>query len=242
MDASVVGDLLARERRGPETALYDAARDRCRSYRDVCTTAYKAGNFLRYLGVDGGDTVGIAAEARPQPLFTFLGGALLGAVTRFDASADAAADAAALLVSVDAEASVSAPPGTKLAVYGGAPARPDTVHWEETVWSENPAFPPTPVDPADPLVAAAGGSETHSHASVLAAARDVVEEWGLGPGDGVAVRASLSDPHTVAAGVVAPLLAGGHVVLPASDGAGTDAAVAVGDGPEPSFDPGSVPL
>jgi hypothetical protein len=238
MDASVVGDLLARERRGPETALVDGTRDRSRSYRDVCTTAYKAGNFLRYLGVDGGDTVAIAPEARPQPVFTFLGASLLGAVTRFAATTDAAA----VVVDAADEASVSPPPGTKLAVYGGAPARPDTVHWEETVWSENPAFPPTPVDPADPVVASADGTTTYDHGRVLAAARRVVEEWSLDAGDGVALRAPLGDPRTVAAGVVAPLLAGGHVVLPATDGSRTDAVVAVGDGPEPSLSLDSVSL
>jgi hypothetical protein len=235
MDVAVVGDLLARERRGPDTALFDATRGKARSYRDVCTTAYKAGNVLRYLGVDGGDTVAIAPEPRPQPIFTFLGATLLGAVTRFAVTVDAAA----VVVPAAEESAVSPPPGTKLAVYGDAPASNETVHWEETVWSENPAFPPTPVDPSDPVLVAPDGS-TRDHRRTLEAARSVVEEWELGRDDGVALRAPLSDPRTVAAGVVAPLSVGGHVVLPGDDA--TDAAVAVGDGPEPSLSLDSVPL
>lgn len=234
MNAAVVGDLLARERRGPDTALFDAVRDRTRSYRDVCTTAYKAGNVLRYLGVDGGDTVAIAPDPRPQPLVTFLGAALLGAVTRFEMTSDAAA----VVVPAAEESAVSPPPGTKLAVYGGAPESPDVVHWEETVWSENPAFPPTPVDPDDPLLST--GTATHGHGEVLDAARAVVEEWGLTADDGVALRAPLSDPRSVAAAVVAPLLVGGYVILPGEEE--TDATLAVGDGPEPSLSLDSVSI
>jgi hypothetical protein len=241
MDASVVGDLLDRDRRSPDAALYDGVRDRTRSYRDVLTTAYKAGNVLRYLGVDGGDAVAIAPDPRPQPLFTFLGATLLGAATRFAATPEATEAAAAVVVPVAEEASVSPAPGTKLAVYGGNPAGAETVHWEETVWSENPAFPPTPVGPADAVLASADGTTTFSHRAVLDAARHVVDEYGLGAGDGVAVRASLGDPRTVTAGVVAPLLAGGYVVLP-DDGSEPDAAVTVGRGTDPSMSLDSVPL
>ena len=147
-------------------------------------------------------------------------------------------EAAAVVVPAAEESSVSPPPGTKLLVYGDAPRSTAATHWEETVWSENPAFPPTPLDSDDPLLAA--GNSTHSHGAVLDAARAVVDKKGLTADDGVALRASLSDPRTVAAGVVAPLLVGGHVVLPGD--ARTDASVAVGDGPEESIPLGSVPL
>jgi hypothetical protein len=47
----------------------------------------------------------------------------------------------------------------------------------------------------------------------------------------VAVRASLADPGTVVAGVVAPLIAGAAVLFPDEDSVG-DFAVVDGDAPE----------
>jgi len=58
------------------------------------------------------------------------------------------------------------------------------------------------------------------------------DRWSLSPGEAVAVRAPLTHPGTVAAGVVAPLLEGGVVVL-AGDGPTTaDRAVVAGAGPD----------
>ncbi|WP_132057511.1 hypothetical protein [Halorussus amylolyticus] len=59
----------------------------------------------------------------------------------------------------------------------------------------------------------------------------MADDWNLEPGDEVAVRASLADPGTVVAGVLAPLLAGAAMLLP-DEGATGDFAVAVGDAPE----------
>lgn len=243
-DARVLGDLVARDRRTDATALraLGGERDRSYDYRNLCTTAHKAANFLRHLGVRGGaaatdpgrGTVAVAPDPAPEPLLTVLGTAALGGVARFDPRSDAAARA--VVVHVDDVERHDPPPGTKLVAYGGDPADPSVEHWEEGVWSENPAAPPAAVDPGDPVL---GADRTYTHAELLAAARTVVDRLSLAPGDEVAVRSSLADPRTVAAGVVAPLLVGGAVVLPA-DGFVGDAAV--GDGPEPrTVAPGDVP-
>lgn len=228
----VLGDLVARERRSDRPALRTSGGRRY-SYHDFCTTSYKAGNFLRYLGVRAGDTVAVEPDPLPEPILTFFGAVQLGAATRFDPSVSRRSDTAgeepprATVVPVDRESAFSLPPGHKLAVYGGSPESPQVAHWEQEVWSENPAFPPTEVDPAS--AALVGDDGAASHETLLAAARRVVAETGLGDHDEVAVRASLSEPAVVVAGVLAPLLAGATVVFPAADEV---CDVAVGDGPE----------
>jgi hypothetical protein len=227
----VLGDLVARERRSDRPALRTAGGRRY-SYHDFCTTSYKAGNFLRYLGVRAGDTVAVEPDPLPEPVLTFFGAVQLGATTRFDPRVSRRPDAdgdppRATVVPVDRESEFSLPPGHKLAVYGGSPESPQVAHWEQEVWSENPAFPPTEVDPASPaLVSGAGES---SHEILLSVARRVVAETGLGEHDEVAVRGSLSEMGVVAGGLIAPLLAGATVVFPADDEV---CDVAVGPGPE----------
>lgn len=252
--ARTVGDLVARERRAGAPALrsFAAGDERTLRYRDCVTTAAKAGNVLRHLGVRGRGAVdaapapddrtdapapwlvAVAPDLRPEPLLAFLGAAAVGAVVRVDPDAGAVR---VCVVSADEQGAYGSPPGTTLVVYGGDPAASGTVHWESEVWSENPATPPVDVGPDDPAVVA---DRHHTHAELLAAARTVVDRLDLAPGDGVALRASLADPRAVAAGVLAPLLAGGVVVLPDGE---PRAGVAVGDGPEPtSLSPDDVSL
>lgn len=221
---NVLGDLVARDRRSGHPAFYAAETDRSISYHDFCTTAYKAGNVLRYLGVREGSTVAVLGAVGPQPLWAFYGAGQLGAVTRFvedTAAAEAAAPRVCVLTVADEER-VSPGPRTKLATYGGSPAQVTTLHWEKELWSENPAVHPTDVDPGDPLLTT--GAETYTHEAVLEAARAVVTAFDLDETTRVAVRGSLSDPHVVVAGLVAPILAGGTAVAPNGE---TSAEVAV---------------
>ncbi len=217
---NVVGDLLARDRRSREVALVtDDGGER--TYHDLITNAYKAANVLRYLGAREGATVAVPAETSLHATLAFLGGARLGACVRFDPDAGLAAGDRVVVVPVDRETESVPPPGTNLAAFGGPPERPETTYWEQELWSENPGTPPSSVGPDDPVVRAPGRDV--EHAALLDAARSVVREHGIGPESRVVVRTTLSDPGAVAAGVVAPLLVGGTVVLV---GPGADEATA----------------
>jgi hypothetical protein len=241
---NVLGDLVARGRRSDRPAVHLVDADRTISYHDFCTTAYKAGNVLRYLGVRAEATVAIGGSVGPQPLWGFYGAGQLGAVTRFaDREEAVSTGARVLLLPVADEKTVSPPPETKLATYGGAPARATTLHWEKELWSENPAVHPADVTPTDPLLNT--GAETLSHGDVLEASRAVCDEFALDESTRVAVRGSLSEPHVVAAGLVAPIVAGGTVVVP-NESESADLAV-VGshraEAPEPRLcRPGDVPV
>ncbi|QOS11753.1 acetyl-CoA synthetase [Haloferax sp. Atlit-6N] len=220
----VIGDLMARDRRSDRLALRVDGPGRTYTYHDLITTSYKAGNVLRYLGVRKGARVAVDPVSLPEPLLTFLGAAQLGAVTAFDP----AVEARATVVAVDRETEFAdLPPGQKLAVFGGPPSSPATTHWEQEVWSENPAVHPEIVAPDDPALVA--DDREFTHGDLLDAARRVAADFDLGEDDTVAVRSSLSHPGTVVAGVLAPLLAGGTIRIPAGDEA-VEAALAVGDG------------
>ncbi|MFC7096202.1 acetyl-CoA synthetase [Halobaculum marinum] len=216
-DIALVGDLVARERRSERLALHAAELDRTYSYFDLCNTACKVGNVLSHRGVREGDRLVVDPVPLPESVLTFLGAGLLGAVTEFDADPGRECDARAVVVPADREAEFDLPGGSKLICFGGDPERPDTTHWEQEVWSENPAFPPTFHDSGDPVLRDPDADRTYSHAELLDGAGEAVDALAIDADSRVAVRAPLSDPRTVAAGVLAPLLAGGAVALPNGD-------------------------
>ncbi len=217
----VIGELVGRDRRSDRLALYDATADRTYSYFDLCNTAAKAGNVLRHVGVRPGDPVWIEPRPDPEPVVTCLGAVQLGAVVRFvgphDGNAGWLADEQpeAVVVHAAAESAASPDPGTSLVVYGGEPAGTAVTHWETEVWSENPAAPPAPVGTDNAALAA--GSDSHTHRALLAAAETARERGPITDRTAVVVRASLAEPRAVAAGVLAPLAAGGAVTLPDGD-------------------------
>ncbi|MFB6170571.1 MAG: hypothetical protein ABEJ06_05425 [Haloarculaceae archaeon] len=221
MPPDVLDDFVARERRSDDAALLAAASGREYDYRRFCTSAWKVGNFLSQLGVRAGTTVAVAPELAPEPVLAFYGAATLGATVRFDPPADT--DARAVVVPTAEMTDYDLPPGSTLVVYGSPPDSPAVSYFERDVWSQNPTQPPDRVTPEETLLAT--GTDAYTHRAVLAAARAAVESLSLSATDRVAVRAPLTAPGAVAAGLVAPILAGGEIVLPDGDGI-WDAAVA----------------
>ncbi|WP_435179846.1 hypothetical protein [Halorussus sp. AFM4] len=240
MDA--LGDLVTRDRRSGDPALVAPRETRRYDYRRFCNTAWKTGNFWRRRGVHEDATVAVADDPEPEAVFAFLGAALLGARTRFGLpDPDGAGDEPDSSSNVDARVVVApsdevggypVPPGSQRVGYGGPPDDPAIAHFERDVWSENPAFPETPVDPETVALTTERGE--FSHADLLSAAREVADDWGLELGDEVAVRAPFADPGTVVAGVVAPLSAGATILLPDDDAVGDFAVDGTGgrDAPE----------
>nr|WP_282594728.1 AMP-binding protein [Halomarina salina] len=235
----VLGDLVARSRRSDDPALLAPAVGRTYDYRRFCTTAWKVGHFLRHLGVRTGRSVALVGDDRPEVVLSLYGAALLGATVSFDPPTEEVVDSRVLLAPSDRVDAFDVEPGTQRVAYGDAPSDPGVAYFERDVWSENPTEPPDRVSPDDVLLHDLDG-ESYTHAAVLDAARRVVEEWGLEPGDRVAVRAPLARPGAVVAGLVAPVLAGGAILLPDGDAVG-DLAVGGGEAPESGvLDPATV--
>ncbi|SDQ65000.1 hypothetical protein [Natronobacterium texcoconense] len=235
MTAATVDDLLTRDLRDDRTALVDAT-GKPFDYHWLCTSAWKSGNFLRHSGVRNGVTVGVVGEG-PLALLAFFGTTLLEGRTRFDPPTDLVDedDVRALVAPVDdlEDDTYDLPRGAQKVGYGRKPDAPDVQHFDAGIWSENPAFPPLDVDPGTTMLT--DGDRTYTHEEVLEAARDVIDEHGLETGDRVVVRAPLSDPRTVVAGIIAPLLADGVIVL-GDDGDDERGEVAVSSAsvPEPN--------
>lgn len=206
----VVGDLLARDRRSRSPALVTREGGE-RTSRDLITNAHKAANVLRYLGAREGTRVAVDPTPAVHATVAFLGAARLGAPVRFDPSAGVDAGDRVVVIPVGDEPSTIPSPGTSLAVFGGAPERSETTHWEQELWSENPATPPATVSKTDPVIRAGAGEVTHSR--LLEAADAVAATHEIGSGTRVVVRTSFADPRAVAAGVVAPLAHDGVTVL-----------------------------
>lgn len=221
------------------TALRSAGDpERTYDYDRLRTEAHKTGNLLSHEGVRDGRRVGVADDPVPETVLTFLGAALTGAVVRFDPPGEF--DGRAVVVPVGRVDDYDLPPGGRRIAYGGAPTDPAVVHFEEEMWSENPTFPPPAAAPTDPLLST--GTETLSHGEVVDAARQVVDEYGLGPDAVVALRSDLARPGAVVAGVVAPLAAGATVLLPAEDDASAAThLVTAGEATVPTVDPGRWP-
>jgi hypothetical protein len=234
---NTLGDLVARNRRSGDPAL-SIPDSRGYDYHRLCTTAWKTGNFLRHLGVRQGVTVAIHTASAAQPVLGFFGAALLGASVRFDPPTEI--DARVLLAPGASVEEYELPSGGQYVSYGDSVPDPTVSHFETDVWSENPVFPETPLPPETVALSRSNDREI-SHAELLDAGNTVASDWNLESGDSVGVRAPLSDPRTVAAGLVAPLLVGAEIVLDADRTA--DFAVSDSAAPEPSvLAPNEVPL
>jgi hypothetical protein len=234
MDADVTGDLVARDRRTDDPLVrFDAGKTDLYTSHKFCTDAWKAANRFRYDGLGPGTTVGIADDPVPPALLSFFGAALLGATARFAPPTET--DVRLLVASAGDADAWDLPPGSTRIAYDGPPEDPAVAHFERDIWSENPTMPPAEPEPDDPVLATA--DETFAHETLLTAAERVVAEYDLTAEDSVAVRASLTEPGTVVAGLLAPLAVGAAVFLPGVEESGT-VAVGVGDAPEPrTIDP-----
>ena len=215
----VVGDLLARDRRSRDLAIV-TPDGRERTYHDLITNAYKAANVLRYLGAREGATVAVHPDPGFHPTLAFLGAAGLGASVRFDPAAGLDAGDRVVLVPTAEESTADPAPGTNLAVFGGPPTRPETTHWEQELWSENPGMVPSTVEPADTVVS--GPGSPISHQRLLALADAATRTAAIDADTRVVMRAPITDHRALAAGVVAPLVTGGTVVLDRALGAESD--------------------
>ncbi|WP_257299056.1 hypothetical protein [Haloarchaeobius sp. FL176] len=228
---NTLADVLARDRRSDSPALFAEGPTTQRyDYRRFLTTAWKTGNLLHKRGVRTGAEVAIVSSPRAQPVLTFLGASLLGAVTTFDPPT--AVEARAFVAPTDRLGAYDIAPGTATVGYGTEPETPAHDYWEGGVWSENPTMPPEPTSPSDAILD--DGDRQYTHGDLVTGAEWVADELGLTADDTVAVSGTVASPAVLTAGVVAPLVAGASIRF---DG-GDEDAVAVADGTSVDVSPG----
>ncbi len=207
----VLGDAIARERRSDSIALSAPAVGRCYDYRRFCTSAWKVGNFLSYIGVRSGAGVAIADDPLPEPVLTLYGAAALGAIVEFDPPASVDAATRAVVAPTAEIGPYSVGPETKRVAYGDPPEDPSISYFERDIWSENPTPPPDRVDPDDPLFRI--DDRTYTHETVLEAARAVIDHRAIEADSVVAVRGPFADPSVAVAGLIAPIVAGARLSI-----------------------------
>ena len=239
---ATVDEVLTRERRDDRPALVDAS-GRVYDRHWLCTSAWKAGNFLRHTGVRRGVTVGVVGDG-PRALLSFLGTALLEGRTWFDPPTDLT-DAPSIRTLVAPAADLdryALPTGTQRVCYGDEPTAPDVHHLDAGLWSENPSFPPTAIEPDTPLLGPVGRADRSvSHAEAMRAVTDLVDEYDLESGTRVGVTGSFADPRVIVAGVLAPLVADGVLVL-GEDRSAATVDLLVTDGTEERYSIPTLPL
>lgn len=220
-----VADVLAIGHDRGGTAFDAAERSTGYSYREFCTSAWKAGNLLRHYGVRTGSHVGVVVgpkapddgdepgvlQASPGPLFATLGATLLGGAADLDPAQSFDGDA--LIAPAAWLDRYSIAPGCSRIAFGGPPEEADVVHFEGETWSQNPVAPPEAGAIESDAIALVDGatSRQHTHADLLAAAREFVAANDLRGDARVCVRGPL-DGAAFAAGVLAPLVAGATIV------------------------------
>jgi Acyl-coenzyme A synthetases/AMP-(fatty) acid ligases len=196
-DAETLSAICARTRRDDTPAL--RTPERTVTYHTLITDSYRAGNALRYMGVDAGDHVAIDTSALVRAVPAMLGAAQLGAVTAIGPAMEQAS-VALLQAPLTEEAGYD-----RLAVYGAAPAAPSVVHWEATMWSENPAIHPVSVAGDWPVLT--DGTHTWTHAEVLRG-MDVVGAPGV-------ISGPIDAGERLIDGVIGPLAEGSCVEITA---------------------------
>lgn len=206
--ARTAGELFVREGRSEASAL--VGEGRTYDYDWVFTSTWKAGNFLRHAGVREGVTVGVVGDG-PIALLAGFGTALLSGTVRFDPPHDLGEEVRALVAPVDAIGDYDLPRGAQRVSYGGDADDPAVHDLEAGLWSENPSFPPTGIDPGVAMLT--DGERAYSHHDLFGAAHEIVSRHGFDGRARVRPAAGFADPRSFAAGVLAPLLAGGTVVL-----------------------------
>lgn len=195
------------------------------SYREFCTSAWKAGNLLRHYGVRSGSRVAVVVgpktpevgdepgvlRASPDPLFAALGATLLGGMAVLDPAPPIDGDA--LVAPAAWLDRYEVGPGCARIAYGGPPEDADVVHFEQATWSQNPVAPPEAAGVVAETVAVREGADGRedTHDDLLAGAREFVAATDLRGDSRVCVRARL-DAEAFATGVLAPLVAGATIV------------------------------
>jgi acyl-CoA synthetase (AMP-forming)/AMP-acid ligase II len=210
-DTQCLCEVLCRDRRCATSALELPSLGRFYTYRDLITTSYKAGNVLRYMGVQKGDSVFIQNQLLPEPILAFLGAAHLGAVTTFGVVSEMDDSRAAVINSDSDIADMPFSNRQEVAVYDGKPTVSRHTHWESEVWSENPAVHPVAVQGGDGLFQ--DTNSVVSHGSVIQRATQIGSTVSMKAGKKVLLSGSLQCTGVVVSGIIAPLLSGATIVI-----------------------------
>lgn len=198
------------------------------TYERLATTTYSLAAALAERGVDEDSLVALTPAEAPETVVGLLATTILGARARFSGPARAPVDA--LIGPVDAVGKYEIPEGAARIGFGSRPDSAAISHFGKLVWKAADTPPDAPVLPT--TRALSDGEYVYSHRALLRAGQAVIEARDLTPDMTVVVRSALTDPRTVAAGLIAPLMAGSTIRFPIDGRSHGDLAITEDDAPE----------
>lgn len=223
---SLVEDLSSRE----GTAIgVPRAGENVYTYEQLQETTYSFAHVLSEHGVDNESLVGIVPSGNGQTVISVLGAAALGAQIQLEDISGTAVDA--LVGPTNSVGKYRIPAQSPRIGFGSSPDHDKIMHFEKLVWKTDPTLPEASVLPSTSLLKTP--EATFSHRRVIKAAEAAVKAREMDEEMTVVVRSSISDPRTIAAGFIAPLLAGATIRFPTDTSSHGDLAITSEAAPEP---------
>lgn len=231
-------ELLAGVDYGDAVALRAPGRgEQVYTYERFQECVYELSTVFADHDIEDGSRIALASDHSASAVFAFYATAVIGGATWIGAPRKIKAHAA--VAPTEQVTGYTLPEGALRVGYGSKPDDDSVVHFERAIWKADGRPPDAGVLPGTKVIT--DGEWQYSHRNLLKAGMEVADR--LDENTTVTVRAPLSDPRTVAAALVAPLLVGGTVRFPADADPAGDVAVTDDTAPEPRAIPvQSVPL
>ncbi len=205
-----------------------AAGEQVYTYDRLATTSRSTATVLAAAGLDADSFIAIAPAPAAETVIGFLGAAILGARVRFSGPARAPVDAVFGPTDTVRRYQV---PDDALRIGFGERSEDDRIrHFARAVWRAEDALPDAPVLPTTTVLS--DGNAAYTHRRLIRTGQAVIAARGITPDTELAVRAPLTDPRTIAAGLIAPLLAGATIRFPTDETPAGDLAVTDTHAPE----------
>jgi len=216
-----IGDLVAEGREREGSLFEPAERATPFSYRDFCTNAWKVGNLLRHYGVREGAGSPSSPDQRPRGRRTNRAGSASHPTrSRRSWALPSTAPSSTWTRPAPSSRRYSShrTPGWTTTSAGPARSPSPTAARRRTRGSPTSNAkpgartlqPPGEFGPENAVLAA---DRTYTHGDLLAASHRVVAEYDLTAEDRIALRAPVTEPGTIVAGLLAPMRAGATVLL-----------------------------
>lgn len=205
-----------------------AAGERVYTYEQLAETSRSLATVFAEAGIDADSVVAIAPAPAAETVIGFLSATALGAQVRFSPPARAAI--AGVFGPTETVAAFQVPDDALRVGFGERPDADRITHFGTAVWKADADPIDAPVVPTTPALS--DGSHQYTHRALLQAANAVIDARDITTETEIAVRGPLTDPRTIVAGFIAPLVAGGTIRFPSDGTPHGDLAITDDEAPE----------
>ncbi len=205
-----------------------AAGERVYTYDQLVETTRSLATVFAEAGIDEESVVAIAPAPAAETVIGFLSATALGASVRFSPPARAAIEG--VFGPTDTVGTFQVPDDALRVGFGERPEDDRITHFGTAVWKAHAEPIDAPVVPTTPALS--DGSHQYTHRALMQAASAVIDIRDITAETETAVRGPLTDPRTVVAGFIGPLVAGGTIRFPSNSTPHGDLAITDDAAPE----------